>query len=75
MTLTIPYSMLVLLLIDQVDEFTITGLDLGEVRKVVIGHSERGRGKGWLCTRVLVKSSLNEELRIFPCNRYSTTHV
>ncbi|XP_021373395.1 lipoxygenase homology domain-containing protein 1-like isoform X2 [Mizuhopecten yessoensis] len=54
----------------QVDEFTISGLDLGEIKKVMIGHSEKGRGKGWLCARVLVKSSLNEDLRIFPCNRW-----
>ncbi|XP_060083246.1 lipoxygenase homology domain-containing protein 1-like [Ylistrum balloti] len=57
----------------QVDEFTITGLDLGEIKKILIGHSERGRGKGWLCARVLIKSTLNQDLRIFPCNRWMDT--
>ncbi|XP_069127319.1 uncharacterized protein [Argopecten irradians] len=57
----------------QVDEFMISGLDLGELKKVNIGHTEKGRGKGWFCARVLVKSSLDPELRIFPCNRWMDT--
>jgi len=54
-----------------VDEFIINGLDLGCLRKVLIGHGEKGRGKGWLCDRVLIKSTLHPDLKIFPCNRYT----
>lgn len=53
----------------QVDEFVIKSLDLGKVEKVVIGHNEKGRGRGWFCERVQIKSKLHPVMKIFPCNR------
>ncbi|XP_071154983.1 lipoxygenase homology domain-containing protein 1-like isoform X1 [Mytilus edulis] len=57
----------------QVDEFVIKSLDLGKVEKVVIGHNEKGRGRGWFCERVQIKSKLHPVMKIFPCNRWMDT--
>lgn len=55
------------------DEFKIRGLELGGLKKVVVSHAEQGRGRGWLCDRVVVKSALSSTLRVFPCNRWLDT--
>lgn len=54
----------------QVDEFQVKSLELGEIHGVTIGHSEKGRGQGWFCERVVVKSKLSPLMKVFPCNRY-----
>ncbi|XP_052774352.1 lipoxygenase homology domain-containing protein 1-like isoform X2 [Mya arenaria] len=56
----------------QVDEFTISCVDLGSVEKVVIGHNKVGRGQGWFCEEVIVKVAELDET-IFPCHRWLDT--
>ncbi|XP_061166198.1 lipoxygenase homology domain-containing protein 1-like [Saccostrea echinata] len=57
----------------QVDEFKVRGLELGKLREVVVSHTERGRGRGWFCDRVVVKSTLSNVLKVFPCNQWLDT--
>ncbi|XP_048764444.2 lipoxygenase homology domain-containing protein 1-like isoform X2 [Ostrea edulis] len=57
----------------QVDEFKIRGLELGKLKEMVISHEEQGRGRGWFCDRVVVKSTLSSMLKVFPCNRWLDT--
>ncbi|KAJ8306150.1 hypothetical protein KUTeg_016695 [Tegillarca granosa] len=57
----------------QVDEFHVKGLELGEIHEITIGHNEKGRGQGWFCERVVVKSKLSPLMKVFPCNRWLDT--
>ena len=50
----------------QVDEFTVTCIDLGKLQKVTLGHDLVGRGQGWYCEEVVVKVAELEE-NVFPC--------
>ncbi|KAK3092113.1 hypothetical protein FSP39_025311 [Pinctada imbricata] len=57
----------------QVDEFRFKGLDLGNLKECVISLNDRGRGRGWFCDRLLVKSNLDPSLKIFQCNHWMDT--
>ena len=52
----------------QIDQFTLTCMDLGKVTKVIIGHWDTGRGRGWYCGSVTIKVAEETET-VFPCNR------
>lgn len=52
----------------QLDQFTLTCMDLGKVTEVTIGHDLTGRGQGWYCESVTIKVAEEEET-VFPCNR------
>ena len=52
----------------QVDQFTLTCMDLGKVTKVNIGHDLAGRGQGWYCESVTIKVAEEDET-VFPCHR------
>ena len=52
----------------QVDQFTLTCMDLGKVTKIIIGHDCVGRGQGWFCESVTIKVAEETET-VFPCNR------
>lgn len=66
-------NVLLSFLFPQVDEFKIRGLELGKLKEMVISHKEQGRGRGWFCDRVVVKSTLSSMLKVFPCNRWLDT--
>ncbi|XP_070194990.1 lipoxygenase homology domain-containing protein 1-like isoform X2 [Littorina saxatilis] len=59
----------------QTDEFEVKTLQLGHVRKLMIGHNESGRGHGWFCQQVTVQA-LNapppdrKPEVVFLCNRW-----
>ena len=58
-------------IIFQVDQFDFTGTDVGEVHTVRIGHKTQGRGLGWYCEKVTVRSGKDATTEtIFPCHRY-----
>ena len=51
-------------------------VDLGKLKKVVIGHSKKGRGKGWFCEEVRVRRGGEEEATtetLFPCGHWLDT--
>ena len=49
-------------------------MDLGKLSKVVVGHTRRGRGKGWFCERVSVRSGPDAATEtLFPCGRWLDT--
>ena len=56
------------------DQFELKTLCLGDVRKLLIGHNESGRGCGWFCQQVTVQVvngpalDKNPEV-VFDCNR------
>ncbi|XP_013396607.1 lipoxygenase homology domain-containing protein 1 isoform X2 [Lingula anatina] len=39
----------------QSDTFHISGLDLGKLEKVIVGHTTEGYGAGWFCESVTVR--------------------
>ena len=59
---------------EQTDRFELKSLYLGNVRKLLIGHNESGRGCGWFCQQVTVQSldapppDKKPEV-VFVCNR------
>ncbi|CAL1540914.1 unnamed protein product [Lymnaea stagnalis] len=62
----------------QVDEFEMNLLDLGKISKILIGHSEHGRGRGWFCQQVsILATGPNGEKSetVFDCNRWLDTGV
>ncbi|XP_059163011.1 lipoxygenase homology domain-containing protein 1-like [Physella acuta] len=62
----------------QTDEFEMKVLDLGKISKIMIGHSEYGRGHGWFCQQVTVTSiGVNDDTSetVFACNRWLDTGV
>ncbi|CAH1776005.1 unnamed protein product [Owenia fusiformis] len=58
----------------QTDIFRISAVDIGDVRKVLIGHSSEGRGQGWLCQQVtVIAKEMSDREVVFPCHRWLDT--
>lgn len=58
----------------QVDEFEIKALDIGPISKVVVGHKSQGRGNGWMCERLSVRTDKDEDHEVvFPVNSWLDT--
>ncbi|KAG2501257.1 hypothetical protein HYH03_001064 [Edaphochlamys debaryana] len=57
----------------QVDEFTITGRDVGPMKKIRIGHDNSGFGPSWHLNRVEVTNLKTGEHRVFPANKWFST--
>ncbi|XP_070556277.1 uncharacterized protein [Ptychodera flava] len=57
--------------INQMDEFEIEAVHLGDVKKVLIGHDGKTPGQGWYLDKVIVKESQdsNKEM-FFPCRKW-----
>ena len=54
----------------QTDVFELPAVEVGKLTKVILGHNTPGKGKGWFCDNVKVKTSPDAETEvIFPCNR------
>ncbi|XP_056146384.1 lipoxygenase homology domain-containing protein 1 [Lampris incognitus] len=52
------------------DKFTIDGPNLGKLRKITIGHNNRGSSAGWCLDKVTIDDMGNKEVYEFPVNRW-----
>ena len=59
----------------QVDVFYLEAVDLDEVQKVLIGHSEVAAGAGWYIDRVIIstKTAKDQFQWYFPCSKWFDT--
>ncbi|XP_056097903.1 lipoxygenase homology domain-containing protein 1 isoform X1 [Rhinichthys klamathensis goyatoka] len=52
------------------DKFTIEAPNLGRVRKITIGHNNKGSSAGWFVEKVILDDLGNKALYEFPINRW-----
>uniref|UniRef100_A0AAQ5X247 Lipoxygenase homology PLAT domains 1b n=1 Tax=Amphiprion ocellaris TaxID=80972 RepID=A0AAQ5X247_AMPOC len=52
------------------DKFTIEAPNLGKIRKVTIGHNNKGSSAGWFVDKVVVDDMGNKTVYEFPINRW-----
>ncbi|XP_076613401.1 lipoxygenase homology domain-containing protein 1 [Chaetodon auriga] len=52
------------------DKFTVEAPNLGRLRKITIGHNNRGSSAGWFLDKVVVDDMGNKEVYEFPVNRW-----
>uniref|UniRef100_A0A3Q2QDK8 Lipoxygenase homology PLAT domains 1 n=1 Tax=Fundulus heteroclitus TaxID=8078 RepID=A0A3Q2QDK8_FUNHE len=52
------------------DKFTIETPNLGRLRKITIGHNNRGSSAGWFLDKVVIDDMGNKEVYEFPVNRW-----
>uniref|UniRef100_A0A3Q1FQV9 Lipoxygenase homology PLAT domains 1a n=1 Tax=Acanthochromis polyacanthus TaxID=80966 RepID=A0A3Q1FQV9_9TELE len=52
------------------DKFTIEAPNLGRLRKITIGHNNRGSSAGWFLDKVAIDDMGNKEVYEFPVNRW-----
>uniref|UniRef100_A0A3B3XW86 PLAT domain-containing protein n=1 Tax=Poecilia mexicana TaxID=48701 RepID=A0A3B3XW86_9TELE len=52
------------------DKFTIEAPNLGRLRKITIGHNNRGSSAGWFLDKVVIDDMGNKEIYEFPVNRW-----
>lgn len=54
--------------------FELKAVDLGPLKKVLVGHSSEGKGQGWLCEQVTVTAADDPDLMsVFPCHKWLDT--
>ncbi|XP_055956181.1 lipoxygenase homology domain-containing protein 1 [Patella vulgata] len=55
----------------QLNIFEVSTLDIGNVKRMIIGHKEIGRGCGWYCEKVIVSPKTKGAAEtIFICDRW-----
>uniref|UniRef100_A0A3B5AGE5 Lipoxygenase homology domains 1 n=1 Tax=Stegastes partitus TaxID=144197 RepID=A0A3B5AGE5_9TELE len=52
------------------DKFTVEAPNLGRLRKITIGHNNRGSSAGWFLDKVVIDDMGNKEVYEFPVNRW-----
>uniref|UniRef100_A0A8C3ALE5 Lipoxygenase homology PLAT domains 1 n=1 Tax=Cyclopterus lumpus TaxID=8103 RepID=A0A8C3ALE5_CYCLU len=52
------------------DKFTVEAPNLGRLRKITIGHNNRGSSAGWFLDKVVIDDMGNKEIYEFPVNRW-----
>uniref|UniRef100_A0A665W322 Lipoxygenase homology domains 1a n=1 Tax=Echeneis naucrates TaxID=173247 RepID=A0A665W322_ECHNA len=52
------------------DKFTIEAPNLGRLKKITIGHNNRGSSAGWFLDKVVIDDMGNKEVYEFPVNRW-----
>ncbi|XP_048065057.1 lipoxygenase homology domain-containing protein 1 isoform X2 [Megalobrama amblycephala] len=52
------------------DKFTIEAPNLGRIRKITIGHNNRGSSAGWFVEKVILDDLGNKAVYEFPINRW-----
>ncbi|KAG7237555.1 hypothetical protein INR49_032172, partial [Caranx melampygus] len=52
------------------DKFTVEAPNLGKVRKIAIGHNNKGSSAGWFVDKVVVDDLGNKTVYEFPVNRW-----
>ena len=55
---------------NQVDDFKIEALDLGQLTKLHIEHDNKGFGAGWFLDKVVVTNTSNGTTVEFPCSQW-----
>ncbi|KAL8204245.1 UNVERIFIED_CONTAM: Lipoxygenase y domain-containing protein 1 [Gekko kuhli] len=54
----------------QEDKFTLDAPNLGRLRKINIGHNNKGGSAGWFLDKVLIEDIGNKANYEFPCHRW-----
>ncbi|XP_078580092.1 lipoxygenase homology domain-containing protein 1-like isoform X2 [Branchiostoma floridae x Branchiostoma japonicum] len=57
----------------NVDKFTMSAINLGEVKKVKVRHDNKGGGAAWFLDRVEVEDVKAKKKYYFPCQRWLAT--
>ncbi len=52
----------------RIDEFGFHLLDLGDLKKITIGHDGRGFASGWFLDKVFIKNEVSGKTWKFPAN-------
>ncbi|XP_066499349.1 lipoxygenase homology domain-containing protein 1 [Hoplias malabaricus] len=52
------------------DKFTIEAPNLGRIRKITVGHNNKGSSAGWFVEKVIVDDLGNKAMYEFPINRW-----
>ncbi|KAM3939741.1 lipoxygenase homology domain-containing protein 1 [Leptodactylus fuscus] len=52
------------------DKFTIDAPNLGKIRKITIGHNNKGGSAGWFLEKVIIEDIGNKAIYEFPCSRW-----
>ncbi|XP_037833937.1 lipoxygenase homology domain-containing protein 1-like [Kryptolebias marmoratus] len=52
------------------DKFTIEAPNLGKIRKITIGHNNKGSSAGWFAEKVILDDMGNKVVYEFPINRW-----
>uniref|UniRef100_A0A3B3CLJ0 Lipoxygenase homology PLAT domains 1b n=1 Tax=Oryzias melastigma TaxID=30732 RepID=A0A3B3CLJ0_ORYME len=52
------------------DKFTIDAPNLGKIRKITIGHNNKGSSAGWFADKVILDDMGNKVVYEFPINRW-----
>ncbi|XP_070780971.1 lipoxygenase homology domain-containing protein 1 [Enoplosus armatus] len=52
------------------DKFTVEAPNLGRLKKITIGHNNRGSSAGWFLDKVTIDDMGNKEVYEFPVNRW-----
>jgi len=58
-----------------VDKFQVDTVDLGELKKIIIGHNNAGFGADWFLQNVSVRNEINGKDYHFPCGRWFSKNV
>ena len=53
----------------NVDYFEVRAVDVGDIKKIKIGHDNKGVGPGWHCKEVLIETEHGVKYR-FPCEKW-----
>uniref|UniRef100_A0A8C6JNJ0 Uncharacterized protein n=1 Tax=Melopsittacus undulatus TaxID=13146 RepID=A0A8C6JNJ0_MELUD len=54
----------------RVDEFTIDTMDIGKIKRILIGHDNVGLRCGWFLASVQITVPVQGRQYMFPCNRW-----
>eukprot|EP01091_Cochliopodium_minus_P006324 TRINITY_DN1620_c0_g1_i4.p1 TRINITY_DN1620_c0_g1~~TRINITY_DN1620_c0_g1_i4.p1 ORF type:complete len:245 (+),score=98.47 TRINITY_DN1620_c0_g1_i4:542-1276(+) len=52
------------------DEFMVKSIDLGELKKIRIGHDNSGIGPGWFLDKVAITNQVTQKQYFFICGRW-----
>lgn len=52
------------------DKFTIEAPNLGKVRKVTIGHNNKGSSAGWFVDKVRMEAQVEQLLHVFEAEKF-----
>ncbi len=55
---------------NQVDDFKIEAVDLGNLTKLHIEHDNKGFGAGWFLDKVVVTNTADNVATVFPCSQW-----
>lgn len=52
----------------RTDEFEVSDIDVGKIRKIIIGHDNKGLSPNWHLKEVIIEKSGNKY--VFPCGKW-----